>query len=98
MSAIAMNQNNGAPTELLEIWNATSEELVFELTGHISGVEAVAFSPDGKLLASGGGYPDNSIRIWDTQSGELLRILEGHASYHHPMKHEKRLWIFQIIV
>jgi len=68
------------PTELLEIWNATSGEMVMQLSGHTSGVETVAYSPDGTLLASGGGYPDNSIRIWNAHSGELLRVLEGHAS------------------
>jgi WD40 repeat protein len=40
---------------------------------------SLAFSPDGKILASGG-Y-DNRIRLWDPETGKEVRILEGHKSY-----------------
>src|SRR5215510_5639535 len=40
---------------------------------------SLAFSPDGKVLASGG-Y-DNRIRLWNPDTGKEVRILEGHKSY-----------------
>ncbi|OAI46947.1 hypothetical protein AYO44_01860 [Planctomycetaceae bacterium SCGC AG-212-F19] len=39
---------------------------------------AVAYAPDGKLLATGGG--DNQIRLFDTATGKEVRRLAGHQS------------------
>jgi WD40 repeat protein len=39
-------------------------------------VTAVAFSPDGKTLASGGW--DEAVRLWDVATGEERRRLDGH--------------------
>jgi len=51
-------------------------ELILQ-TGHSVKVDAMAFSPDGLSIATGGA--DGTIKIWDAAAVRELRTLAGHA-------------------
>jgi WD40 repeat protein len=51
------------------------------LKGHRAKVDAVAFSPDGKTLASGGGGRNlqSEIFLWDVATGKKISEMYGHG-------------------
>ncbi len=63
----------------IKLWDTRTGEPMGTLEGHSHTVGSVAFSPDGDVLASGGGWYDDTVRFWDTRTGEEVRILEGHT-------------------
>ncbi len=65
---------NNVPTSLsfsgpVMLCNTATSKVTATLKGHSSGSSSVAFSDDGKLVASSG--MDGFIRIWQTASGSL---------------------------
>jgi WD40 repeat protein len=68
---------SASPDDDIRLWDVANGKIRLRICHKKGPVLAVAFSRDGKLLASAGA-PDGSINIWDASSGKPIRQLIGH--------------------
>jgi WD40 repeat protein len=70
----------------VKVWEANTGQETPALKGYTNDVLCLAFSPDGKRLASGNGdrqawdkaFP-GVVKVWDAQTGQQLLSLKGHT-------------------
>jgi WD40 repeat protein len=61
----------------IKLFDARTNQLIRRIEGHPGNVSALAYSPDGQIVASGSG--DRAIRFWNSATGAILKTLHGHT-------------------
>lgn len=73
---------------MIRLWDVETGKELRKLEGHSGAqgkgiargqsVTSVAFSPDGKMLASAAAF-ENTVRLWDVAKGQQLRTIKAHT-------------------
>ena len=73
------SSNSTVPDSTVRVWDVESGATLRILEGHTGEVMDVAWSPDGRCLASTAS--DKTVRLWDIESGTTLRVLEPRTGF-----------------
>ncbi len=78
--------SSGDPTKTapLVIYEVETGKIVRQIEGFLDGVYSVAWSPDGKWIATGSGVYQHrpmlgEVKVWNAATGELVYDLKGHS-------------------
>ncbi len=74
-TGVARNGNGSRRIQRVNLWDVATGKLVRTLDGHDRILMAVAFSPDGKTLASASS--NGAVDLWDLQTGEVRQRLRS---------------------
>ena len=63
----------------MQVWNATNGSKASSYRGHEGWVRAIAWSPDGKRIASTS--EDKAVQIWEVAKGKQIATYRGHTDW-----------------
>ncbi|OUL35397.1 serine/threonine protein kinase [Nostoc sp. T09] len=63
--------------KIIRLWDLNTQKILATLSGHSQAVKSLAYSPDGKILATAS--DDNTIKLWDLNQFQEICTLVGHS-------------------
>ncbi len=60
---------------LVKLYNTATGKEIRSMANHSNDIISIAFSPDGKLLATGS--RDKTLKLWNLRTGRLIRAFQG---------------------
>ena len=72
---------------VVKVWEVDTHRVLLSLDKQLGVVLSLAFSPDGRRIASSSINDDNSFAIWDAQSGAEVQVVHGHTSHVHRLRY-----------
>ncbi len=76
---LASGSDDTEPDDTIKLWDPGTGRLLMGWRPGEGTISALAFSPDGRRLASASLNPSQNLRLWDFATGRLLTTLEGHT-------------------
>ncbi|MFO0808342.1 MAG: protein kinase [Gemmataceae bacterium] len=76
--ALSGRTNDFSAPGVVRVYDAADGHAIAELIGHRAEVWAVAYSPDGRTIATGS--EDHTVKVWDAATGLELLTLRGHSA------------------
>jgi WD40 repeat protein len=53
-----------------KVWDAETGEALLALVGHTAGLHSLAYSPNGRYIATSSNTDDTTVKVWDAHSGD----------------------------
>ena len=72
----------GSWDSTVTVLSLASDRPLFELVGHSRGVNGVAYSPNGRYIATTS--VDDTLRVWDASTGQVLQIDHDQSGVGNP--------------
>ncbi len=63
---------------LAKVWDAVTGELLLTFAEHTDSLHSLAYSPDGRTIATTSDENDASVKVWDAHTGQVIYSLTGH--------------------
>jgi len=70
---------SGSRDKTLRVWDVSTGQCLFKLTGHDNWVRFVQFSPKGKFILSTS--DDKTLRVWDIRNKRCQKTLDAHEHF-----------------